>query len=150
MRHLVAETDLNDAFLLQPWPYPALEPEELPPFSGEDLSEATGETFAFAETLPAALPAGPARELHYQDPQPYGILIRVLIGRVYCVALDMREGSTTHEKWEGHVLSAKWGQILWLPPGFAHSAEALSGTAKIVCSLTEPYIPGQTHALPMP
>ncbi|MEO0544175.1 MAG: dTDP-4-dehydrorhamnose 3,5-epimerase [Pseudomonadota bacterium] len=68
-----------------------------------------------------SLPPGVLRGLHYQLP-PYAQskLVRVIRGRVFDVAVDIRRGSPTYAQWVGVELSAeKWNQLL-IPEGFAH------------------------------
>ncbi|VEJ43750.1 dTDP-4-dehydrorhamnose 3,5-epimerase (dTDP-4-keto-6-deoxyglucose 3,5-epimerase; dTDP-L-rhamnose synthetase) [Neisseria meningitidis] len=50
---------------------------------------------------------GVLRGLHYQTENTQGKLVRVVVGEVFDVAVDMREGSPTFGKWAGATLSAK-------------------------------------------
>ncbi len=63
---------------------------------------------------------GVLRGLHFQNPQGQGKLVYVVRGEVYDVAVDIRRGSPTFGRWEGHYLSGDNKRQLYVPPGFAH------------------------------
>ncbi len=81
------------------------------------------------------------RGLHYQIRQPQGKLIRVIVGEVFDVAVDLRRSSPTFGEWAGAVLSAENFQMLWIPPGFAHGFLVLSDIAEFVYKATDFYAP---------
>jgi dTDP-4-dehydrorhamnose 3,5-epimerase len=64
---------------------------------------------------------GVLRGLHYQRP-PYtqGKLVRVVMGSVLDIAVDLRVGSPTYGNHIKVVLSSEKQNMLWIPPGFAH------------------------------
>ena len=64
---------------------------------------------------------GVLRGLHLQWPHPQGKLVQVFSGEVFDVAVDVRRGSPTFERWIGVRLSGKNKCQLWIPAGFAHS-----------------------------
>ncbi|MGF1637388.1 MAG: dTDP-4-dehydrorhamnose 3,5-epimerase [Cyclobacteriaceae bacterium] len=71
--------------------------------------------------------AGVLRGLHFQLP-PYdqGKLVRVISGRALDVAVDLREGSPTFGQHIAKVLESNLGNMLYIPPGFAHGFVALT------------------------
>ena len=72
------------------------------------------------------------RGLHYQnEPSPQTKLIRVLEGRIWDVAVDIRKHSKTYKKWFGIELSAENKLQLLIPHGFAHGYAVLSDTAEV-------------------
>ena len=81
------------------------------------------------------------RRLHYQIRQPQGKLIRVIVGEVFDVAVDLRKSSPTFGKWAGATLSAENFQMLWIPQGFAHGFLVLSDIAEFVYKATDFYAP---------
>lgn len=83
---------------------------------------------------------GVLRGLHYQiAPAAQGKLVGVSRGRVFDVAVDLRRGSPTHGRWVGRALDAERGELLWIPPGFAHGYQVLTDTADVVYKLTAEY-----------
>mgnify|MGYP001319182786 CR=1 FL=1 len=63
------------------------------------------------------------RGMHYD--MRMAKLVQVLVGRIYDVIVDVREGSPTYKRWEGFELSAANHLQLYVPPGFAHGFLAL-------------------------
>jgi dTDP-4-dehydrorhamnose 3,5-epimerase len=83
---------------------------------------------------------GVLRGLHYQlPPRAQGKLVRVLLGRVWDVAVDIRRDSPTFKRWFGIELNADDHTMLYLPPGFAHGFVTLSETAQFSYKCTSEY-----------
>ena len=87
------------------------------------------------------------RGMHYQLRRPQGKLVRVVQGRVYDVAVDMRRSSPHFGQWVGQELSAENRRMLWVPPGFAHGFVTLSDSAEFIYKVTEYYAPEQERCL---
>jgi dTDP-4-dehydrorhamnose 3,5-epimerase len=84
--------------------------------------------------------AGVLRGLHYQlPPRAQGKLVRVVRGRAFDVALDIRRGSPTFGRWFGSELSAENRRQLWIPPGFAHAFLALEDDTHFLYKTTDVY-----------
>ena len=81
------------------------------------------------------------RGLHYQISQPQGKLIRVTLGRIYDVAVDLRRQSATFGQHVATELSAENRKIMWLPVGFAHGFLVLSDIAEVSYKTTDYYSP---------
>jgi dTDP-4-dehydrorhamnose 3,5-epimerase len=79
------------------------------------------------------------RGLHYSLIKPQGKLVRVVRGRVYDVAVDLRKSSPTFGKWVGYALSSRNKHQLWIPPGFAHGFYTLSEWAHVSYKNTAVY-----------
>lgn len=79
------------------------------------------------------------RGLHYQISQPQGKLVRVVSGKVYDVAVDVRRDSQAFGKWVGVELSAENKRMLWMPPGLAHGFVVLSDSADFLYKATDYY-----------
>jgi len=81
------------------------------------------------------------RGLHFQVRHGQGKLVRVLSGKVFDVAVDLRRESPTFGRWVGLELSAENLCALWIPPGFAHGFYVLSETAEFLYKCTDVYAP---------
>lgn len=85
---------------------------------------------------------GTLRGLHYQCSRPQGKLVQVITGRIFDVAVDIRPASSTYGNWVGHILDAERGELMWIPPGFAHGFYVMSETADVFYKCTNYYQPG--------
>ncbi|WP_346859780.1 dTDP-4-dehydrorhamnose 3,5-epimerase [uncultured Draconibacterium sp.] len=73
---------------------------------------------------------GVVRGLHYQLGEfSQAKLVRVVLGKVFDVAVDLRKGSPTFGKWFGLELDEYNKKQLYVPRGFAHGFSVLSETA---------------------
>lgn len=90
---------------------------------------------------------GVLRGLHYQIQKPQGKLVRVTVGEVYDVAVDLRKSSPTFGMYVGVRLSAENKKIFWVPPGFAHGFLVLSDMAEFVYKCSEYYAPNDEAVL---
>lgn len=84
---------------------------------------------------------GVLRGIHYQETLPQGKLVRVVTGKVFDVAVDLRKNSSTFGKWHAEVLDETSPKLFWIPPGFGHAFLVLSDVADFVYKCTEYYIP---------
>lgn len=81
------------------------------------------------------------RGLHYQANQPQGKLVQVLDGKVFDVAVDIRQESPTFGKWVGKILSQENKMQFYIPPGFAHGFFVMSDSALFLYKCTDFYSP---------
>lgn len=110
--------------------------------------EATGLDVGFVQDNHSRSSRGVLRGLHYQlPPKAQGKLVRVVVGEVFDVALDIRKGSPTFGKWVGEVLSAENKLQMWIPPGFAHGFLTLSETAEFLYKTTDYYSPSYERCI---
>ena len=90
---------------------------------------------------------GVLRGLHFQYTQPQGKLVRVIKGRVFDVAVDLRRGSETYGKWYGVELTEENKKQFYISEGFAHGFLVLSDTAEFCYKVTDFYRPGDEGGL---
>lgn len=85
---------------------------------------------------------GTLRGLHFQRP-PFaqGKLVRVIRGRIWDVAVDIRAGSPSYGRWVAAELSEANARQLWVPPGFAHGFVTLEHGTEVAYKVTQVYNP---------
>jgi len=81
------------------------------------------------------------RGMHYQSNPGQAKLVRVVSGKIYDVALDIRPESPTFGKWEGVYLDAESHQQFFVPVGFAHGFCVVSLEATVLYSVSSLYDP---------
>jgi len=79
--------------------------------------------------------------LHYEIKQTQAKLVRVIVGEVFDVAVDLRRSSPTFGQWVGAVLSAENKRQMWIPEGFAHGFVVNSDTAEFLYKTTDYWAP---------
>ena len=84
---------------------------------------------------------GTLRGLHYQVRQVQGKLVRVTVGEVYDVAVDVRRNSPSFGQWVGEHLSADNKRMMWIPSGFAHGFYVTTAIAELQYKCTDYYAP---------
>ena len=110
-------------------------------FNQARFDEAVGRPVTFVQDNHSRSVRNVLRGLHYQIQQPQGKLVRVAVGEVFDVAVDLRRGSPTFGKWVGAVLSAENKKQLWVPEGFGHGFVVLSDVAEFLYKTTDYYAP---------
>ena len=101
--------------------------------------EREGIPTAFVQDNHSGSKQGVLRGLHFQLRRPQGKLVRVVVGEVYDVAVDLRRSSSTFGHYAAQRLSAQNHLQLWIPPGFAHGFYALSDWSEVLYKVTEFY-----------
>lgn len=84
---------------------------------------------------------GVLRGLHFQKNHPQGKLVRVVRGKVFDVAVDLRKNSSTYGKWEAIILSEENKKQFYISQGFAHGFLVLSDEAEFCYKCTDFYHP---------
>lgn len=101
----------------------------------------------FVQDNQSASTKGVLRGLHFQINHPQSKLVRVVSGKVFDVAVDLRKGSPTYGKWEGVELSAENRRQFFIPRGFAHGFLVLSDYAEFCYKCDDVYHPGDEGGL---
>ena len=110
-------------------------------YNENDFKEA-GLDMKFVQDNQSMSVKGVLRGLHFQKQYPQGKLVRVVRGKVFDVAVDLREGSPTYKKWYGVELSDENKKQFYIPEGFAHGFLVLSDEAEFAYKCTDFYHPG--------
>ena len=84
---------------------------------------------------------GVLRGIHYQSSPGQDKLVRVVHGRIFDVAVDLRPESKTFGKWQGVYLDAERHQQLFVPRGFGHGFCVVSDRAEMLYRLSSFYNP---------
>lgn len=113
----------------------------------EDFRRATGCARSFVQDNHSRSARHVLRGLHYQVRQPQGKLVRVVVGEVFDVAVDLRRGSATFGNWVGELLSAENKRLMWIPEGFAHGFLVTSDFADVLYKATDYYAPVHERTL---
>jgi dTDP-4-dehydrorhamnose 3,5-epimerase len=87
------------------------------------------------------------RGLHYQLEHPQGKLVRVVSGRIFDVAVDIRRGSPYFGHCTGVELSGENQLQLYIPPGFAHGFCVLSEQVDLLYKCSDYYTPGDEYGI---
>ncbi|ALU36978.1 DTDP-4-dehydrorhamnose 3,5-epimerase [Clostridium autoethanogenum DSM 10061] len=109
-------------------------------YNYNDFREA-GLDMVFVQDNQSKSKKGVLRGLHFQKNYSQGKLVRVVKGRVFDVAVDLRDGSSTYGKWVGVTLSEENKKQFYIPKGFAHGFLVLSDEAEFCYKCTEFYHP---------
>lgn len=115
-------------------------------YNQRDMEEA-GMDMIFVQDNQSMSSKGVLRGLHFQINHPQGKLVRVIKGRVFDVAVDMREDSPTYLQWFGAELSDENKKQFYISPGFAHGFLVLSDTAEFCYKCTDFYHPNDEGGL---
>jgi dTDP-4-dehydrorhamnose 3,5-epimerase len=90
---------------------------------------------------------GVLRGLHYQVEHAQGKLVRVTVGEVFDVAVDLRRSSPTFGRHVAMTLSAANRRMLFIPPGFAHGFVVVSDAAEFLYKTTDYWYPAHERTL---
>ncbi len=83
------------------------------------------------------------RGMHYQgSPYEEAKLVSCVNGSIYDVIIDIREDSSTLNKWIGVELSASNRKMLFVPKGFAHGFLTLEDDTEVSYLMSDFYKPG--------
>jgi len=96
----VIKTNLPDVLIIEPQVFADARGFFMETYNARKLA-AFGITASFVQDNHSRSQSGTLRGLHYQIRQPQGKLIRVAIGEIFDVAVDLRRPSPTFGQWTG-------------------------------------------------
>ena len=137
----VTATAIPEVLLLEPKVFGDTRGFFFESFNQRQFFEQTGLDPSFVQDNHSRSVKGVLRGLHYQIRQPQGKLVRVILGEVFDVAVDLRRSSATFGQWVGAVLSAENKRQLWVPEGFGHGFVVLSDAAEFLYRTTDYWAP---------
>lgn len=137
----IIPAEIPDVLILEPQVFQDERGFFFEAFNHQKFTDKTGVTANFVQDNHSYSKQNVLRGLHYQIQQPQGKLVRVIVGTIFDVAVDIRKSSSTFGQWIGYELSALNKRQLWIPPGFAHGFVVLSDTAEVIYKTTEYYAP---------
>ena len=101
-------------------------------YNSETLRSVAGFSNTFVQDNQARSVKNVLRGLHYQnEPHAQTKLVRVLVGAIWDVVVDLRPGSETYGQWYGVELSSENKLQFLIPRGFAHGYAVLTDTAEV-------------------
>lgn len=115
-------------------------------YSQRDMEEA-GLNITFVQDNQSMSTKGVLRGLHFQKNFPQTKLVRVIKGRVFDVAVDLRKDSVTYGKWYGVELTEENKKQFLIPRGFAHGFLVLSDVAEFCYKCDDFYHPNDEGGL---
>ena len=143
----IIKTKITDVLILEPKVFEDDRGFFFESFNEQALLAQAGITTRFVQDNHSKSAKNVLRGLHYQIKQPQGKLVRVVVGEVFDVAVDLRRGSPNFGAWVGIHLSAENKRQFWVPPGFAHGFLVLSAAAEFLYKTTDYYAPEYERSL---
>lgn len=137
----VIRTSLPDVLICEPEVFGDERGFFLESWNERKFRDVAGVDVHFVQDNHSRSERGVLRGLHYQIKQPQGKLVRVVKGRVYDVAVDLRKSSPTFGRWVGIELGDDNFRQFWIPVGFAHGFLVLSENADFLYKSTDYYAP---------
>jgi dTDP-4-dehydrorhamnose 3,5-epimerase len=137
----IIPTKIPDVFILEPTVFGDQRGFFLESYNQQTFQDATGIKATFVQDNHSRSGKNVLRGLHYQLKHPQGKLVRVVRGRVFDVAVDLRKSSSTFGQWVGVELSEENHRQFWVPAGFAHGFLVLSEQADFLYKTTDYYAP---------
>lgn len=143
----VIQTSIPDVLIMEPHVFGDERGFFLESWNAREFSRQVGSDVQFVQDNHSCSQRGVLRGLHYQVQRPQGKLVRVLRGRVFDVAVDLRKSSPTFGQWVGTELSEHNHRQMWISVGFAHGFIVLSDSADFLYKTTDYYAPEHERCL---
>ncbi|MEN9433244.1 MAG: glucose-phosphate thymidylyltransferase RfbA [Pseudomonadota bacterium] len=142
----IIQTPLQDAVIIEPKVFGDARGFFLETWNQQAFANA-GLNLNFVQDNHSRSAQGILRGLHYQTQQTQGKLVRVTAGKVFDVAVDLRQSSPSFGQWFGVELSEDNHRMFWVPAGFAHGFYVMSESADFIYKCTDFYAPQAEHSI---
>ena len=143
----IIPTEIADVFVLEPRVFGDDRGFFYESYNERVFQEKVGVNVQFVQDNYSRSARNVLRGLHYQTQQTQGKLVRVTVGEIFDVAVDLRQSSPTFGNWVGYHLSAENKHQLWIPGGFAHGFLVVSDIAEVAYKATDYYAPQYERSL---
>jgi dTDP-4-dehydrorhamnose 3,5-epimerase len=138
---ITKETGIKDLLIIEPKIFADKRGYFFESYNKEAFLEA-GIDINFVQDNQSKSEYGVIRGLHFQNnPHPQTKLVRVLLGKIFDVAVDLRKDSSTYGEWFGVEISDSNQIQLLVPKGFAHGFSVLSKEAVVLYKCDDFYHP---------
>ena len=137
----IISTSIPDVLIIEPHVFADQRGFFFESYNANAFNQGLNQSINFVQDNHSRSQKNVLRGLHYQVKQAQGKLVRVVLGEVFDVAVDIRRNSPTFGQWVGEYLSSENKKQLWVPPGFAHGFIVLSEDAEFLYKTTDYYAP---------
>lgn len=136
----VVDKALNGLLVIEPRVFKDARGAFFELFNAAAFNEILGHSVEFLQDNHSISSRNVIRGLHLQAP-PFaqGKLVRVAVGKVLDLAVDIRKGSPTFGQHFAVELSAENNLMMWIPPGFAHGFSVLEDDSVFLYKCTNIY-----------
>lgn len=134
------KTEIEGLFVIEPHMFPDDRGLYKKHYEKSVFAE-NGITCDFTESSDLYSAKGALRGLHYQTEESQAKLIHVIKGKLFDVAVDLRDNSQTFGKYHAELLDAEEHKVVFIPEGFAHGFIALTDDTFFSYQCSGRYIP---------
>jgi dTDP-4-dehydrorhamnose 3,5-epimerase len=126
----IKETPLKNAYILTPKVFRDDRGYFFESFNEETTKHSILNNYKWVQENESKSTKGVLRGLHFQKGEyAQAKLVRVIVGEVFDVAVDLRKESPTYGKWHGEILTENNKKQFLVPRGFAHGFIVISEVA---------------------
>ncbi|WP_422007585.1 dTDP-4-dehydrorhamnose 3,5-epimerase [Roseivirga pacifica] len=126
----IRDTPLKDAYIIEPKVFSDDRGYFFESHNQEKTKNTILESYNWVQENESKSTKGVLRGLHFQKGNySQAKLVRVILGKVFDVAVDLRKDSPSFGKWHGVILSEENKHQFLVPRGFAHGFLVLSDVA---------------------
>ncbi len=143
----IIQTTIPDVLIIEPMVFGDARGFFYESYNARQFQMLTGFSPQFVQDNHSRSARGVLRGLHYQIRQPQGKLVRVTVGEIFDVCVDLRRSSPFFRQSVAVTLSAENHRQLWIPPGFAHGFLVTSDYAEFLYKTTDYYAPEHERSL---